>query len=101
MINVEVNPDQVKELLLQKIEERLKELDQEVFFMNTRQMLRVVNLSWNTFNEIFLSDPRFPVVRLGNGNKFLYPRKEVFDYLDKFYIAVRDDGGDIYKYVRK
>lgn len=101
MINIEVNQEQLKQLYLQKIDERLEELDQEVFFMNSKQMLKVVNLSWNTFNEVFLGDPKFPVVRLGNGKKFLYPRKEVFAYLDKFYEAVRNDGGDIYRYVRR
>ncbi|PAL05263.1 helix-turn-helix domain-containing protein [Peribacillus simplex] len=99
MINFEIDKEQLRELYLQKVEERLEALESEVFFMNSRQLAAYLNMSWNTICENLLYDQEFPSLRLGS--KWLFNKKEVQMYMDKYYIEVRNNGGDILKYKRR
>ena len=99
MINVEIDQEMLKELYLQKVDERLKELDAEVFFMNSKQLATYLNLSWNTIADIFLYDDEFPSLRAGS--KWLFNKKEVQAFMNKYYDEVRDNGRDILKFNRK
>jgi phage pi2 protein 07 len=99
MINVEVDREQLKELYLQKVEERLKEIELEVFFMDSKQLSAYLNMSWNTIASNLLYEEDFPKVRLGT--KWLFNRKEVQEFMQKYYIEIRNNGGDILRYKRK
>lgn len=99
MINVEIDQEQLKELYLHKVEEHLKEIDLEVFFMDSKQLANYLNMSWNTIVSHLLYDEDFPKVRLGS--KWLFNRKEVQEFMKKYYVEVRNNGGDILKYKRK
>ena len=99
MISFNIDEKELKELYLQKVDERLEELEREVFFMNSKQLSAYLNLSWNTIVENFLYDEDFPCLRAGS--KWLFNRKEVQEYMDNYYEEVRNNGGDILKYKRK
>lgn len=99
MIQVSIDEEQLKALYLQKVDEKLKELEQDVFFMNSKQLQAYVNMSWPSIEKHILYDERFGAIRLGN--RWLFHKKTVDEYMSKFYEAVRDQGGDIQKYVRK
>lgn len=99
MINVEIDQEQLKELYLHKVEEHLKEIDLEVFFMDSKQLANYLNMSWNTIVSHLLYDEDFPKVRLGS--KWLFNRKEVQEFMKNYYVEVRNNGGDILKYKRK
>ncbi|WP_203248646.1 hypothetical protein [Sporosarcina beigongshangi] len=45
MITIEVDQEKLKELYLQKIDEHLQELESEVFFMNSKQLAKYLNMS--------------------------------------------------------
>lgn len=99
MIKVNVDVEQLKEIYSQKIEERLKEIESHVFFLNSEQLEEYVNMSWNSITAHLMSDEEFPKIRLGR--RWLFPRKKVKLYMEKYYEEVRDDGGDISKFKRK
>jgi excisionase family DNA binding protein len=99
MIHLEIDEEQLKDLYLEKVEEKLEKLEADVFFMNSKQLSAYLNMSWNTIVEHLLYDKEFPSIRLGS--KWLFNRKEVERYMDKYYVAVRNNGGDIVRYKRK
>ncbi|CAH0308889.1 helix-turn-helix domain-containing protein [Peribacillus frigoritolerans] len=99
MINFEIDQELLKELYLQKVEEHLQEIEMEVFFMDSKQLATYLNMSWNTIVSHLLYDEKFPKVRLGS--KWLFNRKEVQEFMEKYYLEVRNNGGDILKYKRK
>lgn len=99
MINFEIDQELLKELYLQKVEEHLQEIEMEVFFMDSKQLATYLNMSWNTIVSHLLYDEKFPKVRLGS--KWLFNRKEVQEFMEKYYLEVRNNGGDILKYKRQ
>lgn len=99
MISFEIDQELLKELYLQKVEEHLQEIEMEVFFMDSKQLATYLNMSWNTIVSHLLYDEKFPKVRLGS--KWLFNRKEVQEFMKKYYVEVRNNGGDILKYKRK
>ncbi|MCM3676906.1 helix-turn-helix domain-containing protein [Peribacillus simplex] len=99
MISFEIDQELLKALYLQKVEEHLQEIEMEVFFMDSKQLATYLNMSWNTIVSHLLYDEKFPKVRLGS--KWLFNRKEVQEFMEKYYLEVRNNGGDILKYKRK
>ncbi|MTD31837.1 hypothetical protein [Planomicrobium sp. YIM 101495] len=99
MIHIELNEEEMKEIYIKMVEEKLVDLEAETFFLNSKQLQKFVGIGWNSITSHLMSDPNFPAIRLGN--KWLFPRHEVEQYMKKYYQAVRDSGGDIIKYKRK
>lgn len=99
MIQVQIDELQLKAMYLEKLEERLKEIEETVFFMNSKQLTAYLNMSWASVEKHMLHDEEFGAIRLGQ--KWLFHKKTVDEYMNRFYRAVRDSGGDIQKYVRK
>ncbi|UJF27448.1 helix-turn-helix domain-containing protein [Planococcus sp. 107-1] len=98
MIQVQIDEAELKTMYLAKLEERMKEIEGEVFFMSSKELCRYVGMSWTNVVTHLLSDPEYPACRLGN--KWLFPRKEVSEYMQKYYEAVRNDTGDIKTFKR-
>ncbi|WAA10813.1 group-specific protein [Fervidibacillus albus] len=79
MIQVEINEQEIKELALEKIEEKLKSVDQELVFWDRKELMRRTCLSWNTIQDKFFFDPRFPKHKVGG--KWLFPAQETKEFL--------------------
>ena len=99
MIQFQIDQEELKALYLSKLDERMREIEQEVFFMDSKALCRFTGMSYTNVFTHLMSDPDFPAIRLGN--KWLFPRKEVADYMQRYYEAVRNDTGDIKTYKRK
>jgi len=99
LITIEVDQEKLEKLYLQKIDEHLQKLESEVFFMNSKQLCTYLNMSWNTIVTHLLYDEEFPKIRLGN--KWLFHKKEVGKYMEKYYNEVRKNGGSMVNYKRK
>lgn len=99
MIQIDFDQARLEELAKEALAERMKEIENDVFFMDSKQLQKFVGMSWNSITFHLLSDPTFPKLRLGS--KWLFPRQEVESYMHKYYAAVRDGGGDIKKYVAR
>ncbi|WP_404336407.1 hypothetical protein [Planococcus rifietoensis] len=96
MIQVSIDEEQLKALYLQEVAKRIEEIEQEVFFMNSKQLQKYLNMVWNSIQEHLLHDPEFGAIRLGS--KWLFHKREVDAYMQRYYEEVRDNGGDILKY---
>lgn len=98
MIQVSIDENQLKALYLEKVEERMKEIEQTVFFMNSKQLQTYLGMSWNTITTCLMVDEDFPKVRLGN--QWRFPSHEVKVYMENYYEEVRRNGGNILEYRR-
>lgn len=99
MINIDFDQSQLEDMAKEALAERMKEIENDVFFMDSKQLQKFVCMSWNSIVTHLLSDSEFPAIRLGH--RWLFPRQEVTEYMQKYYEAVRNSGGDIQKFVRK
>jgi hypothetical protein len=79
MIQVQIDEQEVRKLYLQKLEEKLKEIDRELVFWDTAELKRRTCMSWNTIQKEFFFDARFPKFKVGG--KWLFPAKECQEFL--------------------
>lgn len=100
MIQIDIDKSIIEQMAREAIQERMEELDRNIFFMDSKAVTKYVGMSWNSFDTHILSDPNFTAaIRLGN--KWLFNRAELDIYLNKFFIAVRDGGGEIKKFTKR
>lgn len=79
MLNIEIDENEVRELYLKRLEEKIKEIDNELVFWDTNELKRRTCLSWNTIQDKFFYDPRFPKFKVGQ--KWLFPAEETKKFL--------------------
>lgn len=79
MINVQINEQEVRQLYFQKLEEKMMEIDAELIFWDSKELMRRTCLSWNNIQEKFFYDPRFPKYKVGQ--KWMFPAKQTRDFL--------------------
>lgn len=82
MINIEINQEEVKELYLKKLEEKMKELDRELVFWDMRELERRTCMSTNTIKDTFFYVPGFPKYKIGG--KWYFPVEETREFLLKW-----------------
>jgi hypothetical protein len=78
-ISIDVDKDIVRELLLEKVEQRIKEVDMELVFWSRKELIRRTCLSWNFILDKFFYDPRFPKFKVGA--KWIFPAEETKAFL--------------------
>lgn len=82
MLTVNVDENEVRDLVKQKITELVKEVDADLVFWDTAELKRRTCLSWNTIQDQFFFDPRFPKYKVGS--KWMFPAKETREFLLKW-----------------
>lgn len=79
MLDIQIDESAVRALMLQKLDEKLQEVDAEMVFWDTNELKRRTCLSWNTILDKFFYDPRFPKFKVGT--KWVFPAKETQKFL--------------------
>ena len=79
MLNIEIDENEVRELYIEKLEEKINEVDAEMVFWDTNELKRRTCLSWNTIQGTFFYDPRFPKFKVGH--KWMFPAEETKKFL--------------------
>jgi hypothetical protein len=79
MLNIQIDEDQVKEIYLQKLQERMREIEKSFLFWDTAELKRQTHLSWNTIQKEFFFDPRFPKHKVGG--KWMFPAEKTKTFL--------------------
>lgn len=82
MIDIKFDEDELKALYLEEVQKRLDKIELQSMLMDSKQLRKMLNLSWPTIEKVFLRDPNFP--RLKIGVKHLFPRKEVEKYIERW-----------------
>lgn len=79
MIKIQIDEVELRQMVQAAVREKINTIDKELVFWDTRELKRRTCMSWNTIQEHFFHDPRFPKVKLGG--KWFYPAKEVEQFL--------------------
>jgi len=79
MLKVEIDEQEVRNLYLERIEEKLKQVDAELVFWDSAELKRRTGMSWNTILKEFFYDERFPKYKVGRDWRF--PAEETKQFL--------------------
>ncbi|WP_050613285.1 group-specific protein [Bacillus testis] len=79
MLNIQIDQDEVKQLYLEKLEEKIQEVDAELVFWDAAELKRRTCMSWNTIQEKFFFDHRFPKHKIGG--KWYFPADKAKTFL--------------------
>jgi hypothetical protein len=79
VINVHIDEQEIRELCLEKIENLLKDVNKDLVFWDRKELMRRTCISWNTIQEKFFYDPRFPKHKIGS--KWYFPAEATKDFL--------------------
>ena len=82
MVSVQIDESEVRQICQQKIAELLKDYDAEHVFWDTAELRRRTCMSWNTIQETFFFDPRFPKQKVGG--KWYFPARETRAFLEQW-----------------
>lgn len=94
MINFQLDEKVLEEIYNQKVDEYLKSVERESMFMTFNDLVKYLNMSNVSIREFLLWRNDFPKIRLGT--KWLFPRKEITNFMEKYLEEVRAVGGDIH-----
>lgn len=79
MLDIQIDENEVRQLYLKKLEEKIKEIDSELVFWDTNELKRRTCMSWNTIQEKFFYHPDFPKYKIGG--KWYFPAQETKQFL--------------------
>lgn len=74
MLQIQVDEKAVEQLYLSAINKKIEEVEAELVFWDTKELKRRTRMSWNTIQDTFFHDHRFPKVKVGG--KWYFPAKE-------------------------
>jgi predicted DNA-binding transcriptional regulator AlpA len=87
MIEIKLDDNELKEIYLAEVRKKLEKFEAESLLMDSKQLCKMLSLSWPTVVDTFLRDPNFPSIRLGS--KWLFNRYEVQEYINKWSIEIK------------
>lgn len=79
MINVQVDENVIEKRFIEELNKRLDRIEQNRTLWDTNELKRHTCMSWNTIQEKFFYDPRFPKHKIGG--KWYFPAKESEEFL--------------------
>lgn len=93
LIQISLNEEELKELFLSEVQKRLDKIELDSMLMTTKELRQTLNLSWPTIEKLFLADPNFPSIRMGS--KWLFNRRAVQEYIDRWFMDIKENGGKV------
>ena len=93
IIQLSLNEEGLKVLFLQEVKKHLEKLEMETILLDSKELCKILNLSWPTIEKLFLQDPNFPSIRIGK--KWLFIREKVKEYIHQWSDSIRDKGGNV------
>lgn len=82
MIEIKLDEKELKAIYLAEVQKRLDQIEFESLLMSSKQLCKMLSLSWPTVEKEFLRDPNFPKIRIGT--KWLFNRSEVQQYINRW-----------------
>ncbi|MCR8995956.1 helix-turn-helix domain-containing protein [Brevibacillus laterosporus] len=71
----------------------MDEIENHMALIDTKELCKMLSLSRPTVEKLFIYNPNFPSMRVGK--KWLFNRKEVEEYINRWSIDVRKKGGSV------
>ncbi|QQZ58852.1 group-specific protein [Paenibacillus sonchi] len=78
-LSVTINKAEILKICREQVEQLIQEFDNEFVFWDTNQLKKRTCMSWNTIQEYFFFDPRFPKRKVGG--KWYFPAHETREFL--------------------
>lgn len=91
MIEIKLDENELRSIYLAEVQKRLDQIEFQSLLMDSKQLCKMLSLSWPTVEKEFLRDPSFPRIRIGK--KWLFNRHEVQQYIDQWSIEIRNREG--------
>lgn len=79
MVSIDIDEEEARALLLQKMEERIQQCNMELTLWDRKELCRQTCMSWNTILKEFFYDPRFEKYKVGT--KWKFPAKEARQFI--------------------
>ena len=84
LMTVNVDETEVKRMCRERVEELVREVDAEYVFWDTGELKKRTCMSWNTIQDNFFHDSRFPKRKVGG--KWYFPVIETRDFLRQWLV---------------
>jgi hypothetical protein len=62
---IHLNEEGLKAIFLQEAKKYIEKFEMETILMDSKELCKMLNLSWPTIEKLFLQDPNFPSIRIG------------------------------------
>lgn len=82
MLQVLVDEQEIKRLYQEAINNKIKKVEMDLVYWDSKELRRRTCLSWSTIQDTFFFEEGFPKVKLGG--KWLFPAKETQEFLSKW-----------------
>ncbi|WP_085523884.1 group-specific protein [Tuberibacillus sp. Marseille-P3662] len=79
MLDIQIDEQEARDLYLEKVEEKVKQIEADLVFWDTAELKRRTCMSWGTIQDQFFFDERFPKFKVGQ--KWYFPAQEAKDFL--------------------
>ncbi|PAE25591.1 helix-turn-helix domain-containing protein [Bacillus sp. 7894-2] len=93
MLNITLDEKEIKKLYLDEVRKRVEEIEEQALLIDTKELCRMLSLSRPTVEKLFIYNQNFPSMRVGK--KWLFNRKEVEKYINRWSIDVKKKGGNV------
>ncbi|AFC28362.1 hypothetical protein PM3016_1437 [Paenibacillus mucilaginosus 3016] len=84
MLKVQIDETEFQRLCRDRIADLVKEVEAELVFWDSAELKKRTCMSWNTIQELFFFDPRFPKRKIGS--KWYFPARETRRFLEQWLI---------------
>ena len=81
-MSVTVDEKKIEEMYLQKIEEKIKEIDAELVYWDRKELIKRTCMSWPFILQEFFYDDRFQKHKIGN--KWYFPAAATKKFLTQW-----------------
>lgn len=88
MIDIRVNEEELKALYQEEIRKSIEKIQLESLLMDSKQLCKMLSLSWPTVEKLFISNPDFPYMKVGN--KWIFNREDVQLFINRWSIQMRN-----------
>ncbi|MGG4470055.1 group-specific protein [Paenibacillus alvei] len=79
MLSIQIDQEEVKQMYMEKLKEKISEVDAELVYWDANELKRRTCMCWNTIQKEFFFDPRFPKYKVGN--KWYFPADKAKQFL--------------------
>ncbi|SNZ10041.1 hypothetical protein SAMN05421503_1496 [Terribacillus aidingensis] len=87
MFQVKINEDELKAIYLETLQQHIEEIDKECIFWDSKELMKQTKMSWNTIQDKFFYDSRFPKKKIGG--KWYYHGEKTKQFLS-YWFAEQD-----------
>jgi hypothetical protein len=87
LFEIKVDEDQIRKMYDEKLKEHIEQIEKETMFWDSNELRRQTRMCWNTIQDKFFYDERFPKIRVGK--KWYFHSEKTKEFLDTWFAEQR------------